>query len=131
MAFAPNSVLMHDSQIRKYLEFVALFFPNYAPIPCDALQVALYATWLARTLKYSLITYYLSGLAYFLRQNGVPGIDYSDFVLSSTLKGIKRKLGNAPRQSIPLLPSMLRNFSEVIIDMAPQQKTQNKSLHRY
>ena len=80
------------------------------PFPCDPIQVALYATWLARTFKYSSITNYLSGLCFFLRQNGFAGIDYSDFILSSTLKGIRQRLGNTPTQAIPLLPSMLRRL---------------------
>ena len=84
-----------------------LFCPDYTPFPCDPLQVALYATWLARIFKYSSITNYLSGLCFFLRQNGFAGIDYSGFILSLTLKGIKRKLGNTPTQAIPLLPSRL------------------------
>ena len=76
--------------------FVTTFFPDFSPLPCNATQVALYATWLARNLKFSSIKNYLSGLNHFIRQNGFPPIDYSDFVLESTLRGIKRELGNSP-----------------------------------
>ena len=44
MREAPNSILARNSQVNKYLEFVALFCPDFTPLPCDANQVALYAT---------------------------------------------------------------------------------------
>ena len=94
--------------MKKYLEFVTIFSETHAPLPCNADQVALYATWLARTLKYSSIVNYLSGLNYFLKQNGAPPIDYSAFIINTTLKGIRRRLGDAPRQAVPILPGMLR-----------------------
>ena len=89
---------------------MAEFCPDFAPLPCNATQVALYATWLAKSMKFSSIKNYLSGLNYFIRQNGFPPIDYSDFVLESTLRGIKRELGDSPKQAIPVLPTMLRSI---------------------
>ena len=96
--------------MKKYLEFAAFFSETHAPLPCNADQVALYATWLARTLKYSSILNYLSGLNVFLKQNGALPIDYSSFIVSSTLKGIWRRLGDTPKQAVPMLPSMLRSI---------------------
>ena len=107
-AYAPNSILGRNAQVKKYLEFVVLFCPKYSPIPSDANQAALYATWLASLLRYSSITNYLSDLNYFLRQNGCQGLDYFEFIRENTLRGIKHTLGNALRQAIPILPSMLR-----------------------
>ena len=74
--------------------------------------MALYATWLARSLKYSSVLNYLSGLNNFLRQRGQPAIVYSDYELASTLRGIRRSRGAAPKQAVPLLPgALLRMFS--------------------
>ena len=115
-AYAPNPILARKSQVKKYLEIVALFCPNYSPIPCDANQAVLYATWLARSFKYSSIMNYLSGLNYYLHQHGCEDLDYSDFVLECTLQGIKRTLGNALRQAIPILPSMLRSIFSFLRD---------------
>ena len=113
-AYAPNSITTRAVQVRRYLEFVEEFSEDYAPFPCGPSQVALYATWLARTLKYSSVLNYLSGLNNFLRQNGSPAIDYTNFEVASTLKGIKRERGVAPRQALPILPSMLiRMFSHL------------------
>ena len=107
--YAPNSILAWNSQVKRYLQFVAECCPDFSPLPCNATQVALYATWLARNLKFSSIKNYLSGLNYSIRQNGFPPNDFSDFVLESTLRGIKRELGDSPKQAIPILPSMLRS----------------------
>lgn len=92
------------------MEFIDEFAGHFAPLPCLPDQTALYATWLARTLKYTSIINYLSGLNYFLRQNGSPVIDYKDFIIQTTLKGIKRDKGDMPRQAEPILPSMLRRM---------------------
>lgn len=111
-SYAPNSVATRAVQVRKYLEFVGVFAETHSPLPCPSPQVALYATWLARTLKYTSVLNYLSGLNNFLRQNGSPPIAYTDFEISSTLRGIRRERSFAPRQAIPLLPGMLiRIFS--------------------
>ena len=93
--------------MKKYLGFIDEFADSHSPIPCSAEQAALYASWLARTLKYGSITNYLSGLNNFLCMNGSPELDYSNYVLTSTLRGIRRKLGDAPKQAAPVLPSML------------------------
>ena len=94
-------------QLRKYLEFVDEFVDSFAPVPCSAEQAALYATWLARTLKYGSITNYLSGLNNFLRMSGSQELNYSNYALASTLRGIRRQLGDAPKQAAPILPAML------------------------
>ena len=96
--------------MRRYLEFVEAFSESHSPLPCDSAQVALYATWLARTLRYSSVLNYLSGLNFFLKQNEAPTIRYTDFIVASTLKGIRRDRGCPPKQATPLLPGMLMNM---------------------
>lgn len=105
--YAPNSVTTRSVQIRRYLDFIEEFDGEFPPTPCSTAQVGLYAVWLARTMKYSSVTNYLSGLNYFLKQEGSTPIDYTQFDLATTLKGIKREKGVPPRQATPLLPDML------------------------
>lgn len=114
MSYAPNSIIARDFQLKRYLQFIGIFIGLLTPIPCDSNQVALYATWLARSLKYSSILNYLSGLNYFLKKNGAQTIDYSAFVVNTTLKGIRRSLGDTPKQAIPILPGMLRNMFQFL-----------------
>lgn len=113
-SYAPNSLTTRGMQVRRYLEFVEEFSESHAPLPCPSGQVALYATWLARTLKYSSILNYLSGLNHFLRHNGAPPICYSDYEITTTLKGIRRDLACPPRQALPLLPSMLMSIFKLL-----------------
>ena len=61
-------------------------------------------TWLARSLKYSSITNYLSALNYLLKSEGAACIDYQDFKVKSVLRGAKRKLGVKTHQAAPILP---------------------------
>ena len=72
--------------------------------------MALYATWLARTMKYGSIQNYLSGLNNFLKQNGERAINYESYVLATTMKGIRRVKGDAPRRARSILPSMLKRM---------------------
>ena len=83
-SYALNTVSTRDTQLKKYLEFVAEFSTTHSPSPCPPEQVELYATWLARTLCYSSILNYLSGLNNFLKKNRCPTINYDDYVLAST-----------------------------------------------
>lgn len=111
-SYAPNSISTRGVQVRRYLEFIQDFSDSYSPFPCPPTQAALYATWLARDLKYSSVLNYLSGLNYFLKQNSSSTLDYTSYELSSTLRGIKRLRGAAPRQAAPLLPGhLLHMFS--------------------
>ena len=106
-AYAANTATTRGVQTRRYLEFVEAFSETVAPLPCPGTQVALYATWLAMTLKYSSVLNYLSGLNNFLKQRGEPPIVYSEFELASTLRGIRRARAAPPRQAVPLLPGAL------------------------
>ena len=63
--YAPNSWMSRAVQIRSYLEFVDLFAGDRAPLPCSVQRVALYAAWLARSLSYRFVIYYLLGLNFF------------------------------------------------------------------
>ena len=51
--------------------------------------------------------HYVKGLNLFLWQHGEPSLDYNNFVLTTTLKGIRRAKGDTLRLAWPLLPDML------------------------
>lgn len=115
-AYAPNSISTRGVQVRRYLEFVEHFSETHSPLPCPPAQVALYATWLARSLKYTSVLNYLSGLNYFLRQRGAEPILYTSYEVASTLKGIRRERSTAPRQAAPILPDNLRSMFSYLSD---------------
>ena len=105
--YSVNSWATRSVQIKRYLAFVEEFALNRAPFPCSSKWVALYAAWLVRSLAYRSVINYLSGLNFFLKQNGEPPIDYGDYFVAATLKGIRRVKGDAPKRAPPLLPNML------------------------
>ena len=112
--YSDNSKIARSVQIKKYLLFLEEFEGLFIPYPCSPDQVDLYISWLAKQMKYSSITNYLSGLNYFLKSNGATPIDYQDFRVRSVLGGAKRTLGMAVHQALPLLPKhLLRIFEQM------------------
>lgn len=103
-------------QIRKYLSFIDDYSGILTPIPCPPAQVALYITHLSKTLCYSSITNYLSGLNFMLKSEGQDPIDFTNFKVRSVLGGAKRTLGANPRQAAPLLPAHLRTMFSYMSD---------------
>ena len=87
--YSTNSLATRGVQIRRFMELVDQFWDNRAPFLCLTERVAFYAIWLARDLTYRSVLNYLLGLNYFLKQNGVEGIIYEEFLIQSMLKGIK------------------------------------------
>ena len=116
--YSKNSSLTRKTQIKKYLKFVELFGIDRSPLPCSMVQVALYATWLARSLRYSSITNYLSGLNYFFKLHEFLPIDFDNYILSSTLRGIRRVKGDTPKRALPLLPNLLLKIFAFLLDTA-------------
>ena len=86
---APTSIRTRGVQVRRYLEFIEKFGDHFPTIPCPPAQAALYAVWLARTLKYMSVLNYVGGLNFFLRLEGDEPTDYTNFETASILKGIK------------------------------------------
>lgn len=97
-------------QIRKYLKFINEFEGLLSPFPCPSHQVALYITWLSRSLKYSSITNYLSALNFFLRAEDSEPINYSSHAVKTVLGGAKRSLGCFVKRAAPLLPADLQKM---------------------
>ena len=48
---------------------------------------------------------YLSGLNLYLKQNGSPTINYADYFVMATLKGIRRERVDAPKAGLSPSPT--------------------------
>lgn len=105
--YSANSRSTRAMQVRKYLHFIEEFRGLISPLPCPSSQVAIYIVWLARSLKYSSITNYLSALNFFIKSEGFPPIDFSDHLVRTVLGGAKRTLGCVVKRAAPLLPAEL------------------------
>ena len=54
------------------------------------------------------VFYYLSGPNFFLKMEGTEPVNYKNFEMLSTLKGIKREKSCHPKQAAPILLDKLR-----------------------
>lgn len=77
------------------------------PLSPDPRQLVLFVTELARVLKTASIRTYLSGVAHYLRQAGVP-VDLQHKAIVEVLAGVARLKGTQPRKVAPLLPETMR-----------------------
>ena len=84
------------------MEFCELY--RLTPLPATVTTMCLYVTYLMRTVCYVTITNYVSSVWVLHDYHGVPHIDPETFMFKSTMKGVKRILGNATRQVDPLMP---------------------------
>ncbi|WP_158282462.1 hypothetical protein [Azospirillum sp. TSO5] len=67
----------------------------------------LFVTALARDLKTASIRTYLSGVAHYLRQDGVP-VDLQHKAIVEVLAGVASTKGTRPTKVAPLLPELMR-----------------------
>ena len=101
-------------QVKAYLAFCEVFEDHVYPYPCDADQICLYMSYLARRLCYSSVRNYLSGLNNHLKDLGCAPIDYKNHGIKKCMAGIRRVKGNEVKQATPLLPGdLIRLFAEL------------------
>lgn len=113
-AWADNTVKARKSQWKKYLVFCADRL--LVGLPADTLTVARFLTYLARTLKYSTIDNYLSSVIVLHKYHGHDGGFRETFYIKLVLKGLRRILGDTPRQMIALSPEQLQLMSLYVDD---------------
>ena len=105
--YAESTKKVRTVQVKAYIQFCEVFEDTIQPYPCDSMQVCMYMSFLARRLCYSSIRQYLSGLNNHLKELGCDPIDYKSHDVKRCMTGIRRTLGDAPRQALPLLPGHL------------------------
>lgn len=96
------------SQCRRYLAFCRQF--RLQPLPTDVQNLCRYVVHLSDALKYSSIIGYLDGLRWFHVQQGLdpPPLDAPRVKL--VLRGVKRQLGTARTQKLPITVDVLRSM---------------------
>ena len=102
--YADSTLETKTAQLQKYSKFCTEFKDYLKPIPCKSKQVALYVSYLVKTLKYSSIKGYVSALSIYLQSIGEPAIDYNNYKVYAAMRGARRMLGDQPKQAAPILP---------------------------
>ena len=105
--YAASTKVTRSVQLRAYMEFCQVFQDIVVPYPCNADQLCMYMSYLACQMCYSSIRQYLSALNNHFKDLGCPAIDYTNHWVHKGMAGIRRSLGDAPRQAPPLLPPQL------------------------
>lgn len=105
MCWAPSTWSTRSSQWRRYLNFCDDY--NMEPVPATVDTTCLYVTYLSQSLAYSSICNYLSAVWSLHEFMGHKPLAKGSFLLSCTMKGAKRLLGDATLSADPLLPEHL------------------------
>ena len=114
--YAEATQATKTAQLEKYHKFCQEFREFVQPIPCNSKQVALYISYLTRSLKYSSIKCYVSALSIYLTSISQPAINYNDYKVYSAMRGARRALGDCPKQAAPILPHHLLAIGEQLKD---------------
>lgn len=90
------------------------------PLPASPELICLYIAYMARSFKYVSIVNYISALRSLHKCYSVEPVSSDNFLVSSTLTGAKRLLGDGQFSSDPLLPRHLYAIYSVL-DFRSQQ----------
>lgn len=77
------------------------------PLSCSPNTLCHYIAYMARSFKYVSIINYVSAVRGFQKWHGVTPVPPDNFMVSSTLVGVRRLLGDTAFSSDPLLPPQL------------------------
>jgi hypothetical protein len=99
------------SQIRQWL-YYALYF-RATILPASALHLCLFMELMGNTSGYQHCKNVLSGVK-FLHGATDNSFPENDFLLKTTLQGLKRKLAGTPKQVLPVDPAVLRRMYQFV-----------------
>lgn len=112
--YADASIETKAAQMEKYRKFCDEFSEFLDPIPCNSGQVALYVSFLTRSLQYSSVKGYISALSMYLKSVGQEGVDYKNYRVYAALRGARRTLGDITKQAAPILPHHILNIQQYL-----------------
>ncbi|XP_066298120.1 integrase/recombinase xerD homolog [Branchiostoma lanceolatum] len=104
--YADSTKATYKSQRRAYLRFC--LYHQYVPVPVTTKNLCRYAVFLARTLKYNSIVNYLNIVRVLHQEAGLANPLHDNWLLQTTLRGIRRIHGDCVTQKLPITPDILR-----------------------
>ena len=108
--FAANTQKTNATHMRAYFKVCDKLCIDPVPV-CDR-TIALYATYLARTLKPSSVRQYLNIVRLLHPESGLEHVYKDSWVIKSTLRGIDRTKGCAVHRKAPITPTVLLAMRE-------------------
>lgn len=107
--FSANTQRTYKSQLKSYLDFCSEF--DFQPVPTTVDNLCMYAAHLSHRLKPSSINQYLNIVRLIHIEVGYEN-PLDNWMLKSTLKGIRRLHGDSVRRKEPITPAMLLKVKE-------------------
>lgn len=112
-AFAAGTNHNRACQIRAYLLFCVYAEVDYLPI--TDINLARYVALLARSFKsYQTVINYIDGVRFYHALCGFPFDVKNAFVVKTTLRGVRRQLGDHLVQKLPVTPAVLLDIYKVM-----------------
>lgn len=103
--FAETTKMAYQSHRKAYILFC--IYMGYPPAPATPLNICRYAAFLARSLKYKSIKQYLNIIGVLHKELALPNPLVGNWMIQTTLRGIRRKLGDEVNQKMPITPDIL------------------------
>ena len=105
LCFSDNTKRAYSAHLKAYLRFChALGVP---PTPVSSKNLCRYVAYLARRLCYNSIKQYLNIIRILHQQRGFSNPLEGDFLLTTTLRGVRRHLGDRVHRKVPVTPRLL------------------------
>jgi len=112
-AYASGTMNNLKTQTRAYLLF-CLFY-GLQPLPANTLNLSRYIAFLARSLRSpQTIVNYLNGVRVYHLCNGMQFNLLKDFMVSLTLRSVRRSLGDYPLSKLPITPAILLDIYRLL-----------------
>lgn len=105
LCWAPSTRRAYSVHRRCYLRFCTS--AGISPVPASTDTLCLYATFLARRLKYKSVCQYLNIVRILHAEWNLPNPMLKNFHLHATLQGIRRQHGDVTVRKTPITPQML------------------------
>ena len=108
--FATNTKRTYSTHRNAYLRFCS--YMKLPSVPASSQTICMYAAFLARSLKFSSIKQYIGIIGLMHKEFGLPNPLLDNWHVSSLLTGVKRVLGDAPQQKLPITFDVLRRLHQ-------------------
>ena len=103
--FADSTKATYKSHRDSYLRF--FIFMGYNPIPASTFVISQYASFLARSFKFSSVKAYLGVISLLHKEFCLPNPLSDNWAVKSLLTGIKRVKGDSVKQTLPITIDIL------------------------
>lgn len=112
LTFAESTRRTYSSQLALFLQFCASL--NISPVPISATDLGRYVAFLATKLSFSSVRQYLNVVRLIHMEAGHGNPLTDNWFLSTLMKGLRRKKGDATSQKLPITRDILQGILRLL-----------------